>query len=71
MIISNFSLYKQKKKPNEILSLLLKKCLGERLDKLEQKNIKEEIVLSSIKVESNKMTKMLEDSSKKSKNYLI
>ena len=71
MIISNFCLYKQKKNPNEILSLLLKKCLGERLDKLEQKNINEENTLSSIKVESNKMTKMLEDSSKKSKNYLI
>ena len=71
MIISNFCLYKQKKNPNEILSLLLKKCLGERLDKLEQKNINEEDTLSSIKVESNKMSKMLEDSSKKSKYYLI
>lgn len=71
MIISNFCLYKQKKNPNEILSLLLKKCLGERLDKLEQKNINEENIISSIKVESNKMSKMLEDSSKKSKNYLI
>ena len=53
--------------PKEILSLLLKKCIDERLAILEQKNIRDNKILTAINETSNKMKKFLEDSSRKGK----
>lgn len=72
MIFNDSSLLKNKQKKSlETLSLLLKKTLGNKLDILEEKNKKDENILFSIKDESNKMKKFLEDSTKKSKYFII
>ena len=71
MILSRNSLKKLSKEPGEIISSLLKKILGERLNKLEQKNKSDENIFISIKDATNKMEKILNDSKKKSKYFLI
>ena len=71
MILSRNSLKKLSKEPGEIISSLLKKILGERLNKLEQKNKNDENIINSIKDATNKMEKILNDSKKKSKYFLI
>ena len=71
MILSRNSLKKLSKEPGEIISSLLKKILGERLNKLEQKNKSDENIIISIKDATNKMEKILNDSKKKSKYFLI
>jgi len=71
MILSRNSLKKSSKEPGEIISSLLKKILGERLNKLEQKNKSDENIIISIKDATNKMEKILNDSKKKSKYFLI
>ena len=71
MILSRNSLKKSSKEPGEIISSLLKKILGERLNKLEQKNKNDENIINSIKDATNKMEKILNDSKKKSKYFLI
>ena len=71
MILSRYSLKKLSKEPGEIISSLLKKILGERLNKLEQKNKSDENIINSIKDATNKMEKILNDSKKKSKYFLI
>ena len=71
MILSRNSLKKSSKEPGEIISSLLKKILGERLNKLEQKNKSDENIINSLKDATNKMGKILENSKKKSKYFLI
>ena len=71
MIQSNISLNNSSKEPKEIISFLLKKLLGERLDKFEKKIKSDESIINSIKEETNKMNKNLEDSMKKSKYFFI
>ena len=71
MIQSNISLNNSSKEPKEIISSLLKKLLGERLDKFEKKIKSDESIINSIKEETNKMNKILEDSTKKSKYFFI
>ena len=71
MILSRNSLKKSSKEPGDIISSLLKKILGERLNKLEQKNKSDENIIISIKDATNKMEKILNDSKKKSKYFLI
>ena len=71
MIQSNISLNNSSKEPKEIISSLLKKLLGERLDKFEKKIKSDESIINSIKEETNKMKKILEDSMKKSKYFFI
>lgn len=71
MIQSNISLNNSSKEPKEIISSLLKKLLGERLDKFEKKIKSDESIINSIKEETNKMNKILEDSMKKSKYFFI
>ena len=71
MILSRNSLKKSSKEPRDIISSLLKKILGERLNKLEQKNKSDENIINSIKDATNKMEKILNDSKKKSKYFLI
>ena len=71
MILSRNSLKKSSKEPRDIISSLLKKILGERLNKLEQKNKSDENIIISIKDATNKMEKILNDSKKKSKYFLI
>ena len=71
MILSRKSLKKPSKEPGDIISSLLKKILGERLNKLEQKNKNDENIIISIKDATNKMEKILNDSKKKSKYFLI
>ena len=71
MIQSNISLNNSSKEPKEIISSLLKKLLGERLDKFEKKIKSDESIINSIKEETNKMNKNLEDSMKKSKYFFI
>ena len=71
MIQSNISLNNSSKEPKEIISSLLKKLLGERLDKFEKKIKSDEMIINSIKEETNKMNKILEDSTKKSKYFFI
>ena len=71
MILSRYSLKKLSKEPGEIISSLLKKILGERLNKLEQKNKSDENIIISIKDATNKMEKILNASMKKSKYFLI
>ena len=71
MILSRNSLKKSSKEPGEIISFLLKKILGERLNKLEQKNKSDENIIISIKDATNKMKKILNASMKKSKYFLI
>ena len=71
MILSRNSLKKSSKEPRDIISSLLKKILGERLNKLEQKNKSDENIIISIKDATNKMKKILNDSKKKSKYFLI
>ena len=71
MIQSNISLNNSSKEPKEIISFLLKKLLGERLDKFEKKIKSDESIINSIKEETNKMNKILEDSMKKSKYFFI
>ena len=71
MIQSNISLNNSSKEPKEIISSLLKKLLGERLDKFEKKIKSDENIINSIKEETNKMNKNLEDSMKKSKYFFI
>ena len=70
MIQSNISLNNSSKEPKEIISSLLKKLLGERLDKFEKKIKSDEMIINSIKEETNKMNKYLEDSMKRSKFFL-
>ena len=67
MILNNYSLKNEQKTPKELISCLLNKYLGERIDKLEQNNLKNELILRDVKETSNKMEKFLEDSSEKSK----
>lgn len=67
MILNNYSLKNEQKTPKELISYLLNKYLGERIDKLEQNNLKNELILRDVKETSNKMEKFLEDSSEKSK----
>ena len=71
MILSRNSLKKSSKEPRDIISSLLKKILGERLNKLEQKNTNDENIIISIKDATHKMEKILNDSKKKSKYFLI
>ena len=71
MIQSNISLNNSSKEPKEIISSLLKKILGEKLDKIEKKIKSDENIINSIKEETNKMNKILEDSTKKSKYFFI
>ena len=71
MILSRNSLKKSSKEPRDIISSLLKKILGERLNKLEQKNKNDENIIISIKDATHKMEKILNDSKKKSKYFLI
>ena len=71
MILSRNSLKKPSKEPGDIISSLLKKILGERLNKLEQKNKSDENIIISIKDATNKMEKILNASMKKSKYFLI
>ena len=71
MIQSNIFLNNSSKEPKEIISSLLKKLLGERLDKFEKKIKSDEMIINSIKEETNKMNKILEDSTKKSKYFFI
>ena len=71
MILSRNSLKKSSKEPGDIISSLLKKILGERLNKLEQKNKSDENIIISIKDATNKIEKILNDSKKKSKYFLI
>ena len=59
------------KSPKEILSILLKQCLDDRLTKMEQKNLSDKNILCSIKETSDKMNKLLEGSLKRSKYNLI
>ena len=70
MIQSNISLNNSSKEPKKIISSLLKKLLGERLDKFEKKIKSDEMIINSIKEETNKMNKYLEDSMKRSKFFL-
>ena len=57
--------------PKKLISYLLKKYLGDKIDKLEQKNAIDENIINSIKETSNNMKSFLEDSSKKSKYNFI
>ena len=71
MIASNFSSNNMQNEPKKLISYLLKKYLGDKIDKLEQKNAIDENILNSIKETSNNMKNFLEDSSKKSKYNFI
>ena len=71
MIESNFSSNNMQNEPKKLISYLLKKYLGDKIDKLEQKNAIDENILNSIKETSNNMKNFLEDSSKKSKYNFI
>ena len=55
MIESNFSLNNQQNETKKLISHLLKKYLGDNIDKLEQKNAIDENIINSIKQTSNNM----------------
>ena len=71
MIESNFSLNNQQNETKKLISHLLKKYLGDNIDKLEQKNAIDENIINSIKQTSNNMKNFLEYTSEKSKYYFI
>ena len=67
MIMCNFSSNNWQNEPKKLISYLLKKHLGDKINKLEQKNITDENIINSIKETSNNLKNFLDDSSKKSK----
>jgi len=71
MTESNFSLNNQQNETKKLISHLLKKYLGDNIDKLEQKNAIDENIINSIKQTSNNMKNFLEYTSEKSKYYFM
>ena len=67
MIVRSFSSNNWQSEPKKLLSYLLKKHLGEKINKLEQKNITDENIINLIKETSNNLKNFLDDSSQKSK----
>lgn len=67
MIERKYSSNISKNTPKEVLTLLLNKLLDKRISILEQKNLSDNKILSSMNEASNKMVTFLENSSKKSK----
>ena len=69
MIERKYSSNISKNTPKEVLTLLLNKLLDKRINILEQKNLSDNKILSSMNEASNKMVTFLENSSKKSKLF--
>jgi len=69
MIERKYSSNISKNTPKEVLTLLLNKLLDKRISILEQKNLSDNKILSSMNEASNKMVTFLENSSKKSKLF--